>query len=512
MKLYLLSFLLLLSQNAFSFSEYTLLSAKERQWLQANKDNIRFGPNPTWRPTDYVDFDGVHQGIVSDYIKLFEKRLGVSFTYQYFDDWSGLLRGLQNREVDFVGAIQKTTRRDDFLNFSDSYLEIPIVIIVRNDYPRVISHDNMKGMKLAGVSDYASVEYIKNRYPEARVIEYKDDLTALVQTSMGNTDGTIIDLLTASHLVEEYGITNLALGLTLNYKWEIRFAISQEMPELEAIINKLLNSINEEQRAAIYHKWVNIDNLKSENFFERNYERLIYLSAFILMVFIIVLLYSYVLKRQVRNRTLALKKSNEQYSYVTKATFDAIWDLDLVASTLTWGEGFYTLFGYDVNHTSTSHAFWRKYIHPDDKERVSKSLWMAISGEDSTWKESYRYLKINGEYAYVQDKAVIIRDESGKAIRMIGAIQDVTERRKYIRAIENQNTQLREIAHIQSHVVRAPLARIMGLINLVKTQDLDPQQSELLEYIKTSAHDLDQVVRGIVRQTERIEEDIEIKF
>lgn len=511
MKLYLLLFLLIFSQDAFSSEEDTLLSAKERQWLQEKKNNIRFGPNPSWRPTDYVDSKGVHQGIVSDYIKIFEKNLGISFSYQYFDDWSSLLQGVENGKVDFVGAIQKTVDREDFLNFTEPYLEIPIVIIVRNDYPNVIRDDNIKNMKLAGVSDYASIEYVRKHYPEAEVVEYKDDLTALVQTSLGNADGAIIDLLTASHLVEEYGITNLALGLTLDYKWEIRLAIRKGMPELESIINKLLNNINEDQRAAIYHKWVNINNIKPENFIERNHRRLIYLSVFIFIVFVVVLLYSYILKTQVRNRTRDLKKSNERYSYVTRATFDAIWDLDLTNNTLTWGEGFYTLFGYDVSHTSTSHAFWREYIHPEDKERVSKSFWKAIVGTESTWKESYRYLKINGEYAYVQDRAVIIRNEQGSAIRMIGAIQDITERRKYIRAIENQNTQLREIAHTQSHVVRAPLARIMGLINLINTQDLDPKQSELLEYIKASAYDLDQIVRSIVRQTERIEDNVEIK-
>jgi light-regulated signal transduction histidine kinase (bacteriophytochrome) len=87
---------------------------------------------------------------------------------------------------------------------------------------------------------------------------------------------------------------------------------------------------------------------------------------------------------------------------------------------------------------------------------------------------------------------------------MIGAIQDITEGMQHIKAIEKQNKKLREIAWIQSHVVRAPLSRIMGLIDLLMNYPDEEQSRELMGYILISARELDEVIHSIVSRTEDI--------
>lgn len=80
--------------------------------------------------------------------------------------------------------------------------------------------------------------------------------------------------------------------------------------------------------------------------------------------------------------------------------------------------------------------------------------------------------------------------------------KDITERLHYIKAIEEQNENLKEISWLQSHVVRAPLARIMGLIQIINdpSQDMTEKQSTL-SYLLTSAHELDEVIRAITDKT-----------
>lgn len=83
--------------------------------------------------------------------------------------------------------------------------------------------------------------------------------------------------------------------------------------------------------------------------------------------------------------------------------------------------------------------------------------------------------------------------------------KDITDQKKHVREIQHQNAQLKEIARIQSHEVRAPLARIIGLASLL--QDGLQQQGELprlLSDIQTSAHELDGLIRKIVRKTEEM--------
>ena len=373
-------FLLTASNVCLATEIEDLLTSEEIKWLQANKNQLRYAPNPFWPPADYIDESGIHQGIVSDYIKLFEKELDVSFKNALFDDWRDLLNGLYKGDADFVGAIQKNPEREKHLNFSKPYLHIPVVILVRNNYPHRIDADHINTMQLSGVSSYASMEYVKATYPTAELFEFEDDLNALLQTSLGHTDGTVIDLMTASYLVEKYGLTT-----------------RKDIPHLNAILNKLLDNVDEGQKQAIYNKWVNISNIQPENFFQRNYIRIVYGTIFASVLFVIIVLYTYTLRKLVRNRTLDLKREVEEKEYAL--------------------------------------------------EKIKENI--------------------------------------------------VT--------IENQNMQLREIAWIQSHVVRAPLSRMMGLVNAINAyEDKEINKNELLEHISNSAHELDHIVRDIVKKTEKL--------
>lgn len=126
-----------------------------------------------------------------------------------------------------------------------------------------------------------------------------------------------------------------------------------------------------------------------------------------------------------------LMESNKRFSYAAQATSDAIWDRNYSEDTIFWGEGYKTLFGYDVNEETTSIDFWASKICLEDLERVSAIIAEAKNNPDArSWKCEYRFLKSNGEYAYVRERAIILRDEKGIPARTIGALQDITESKK----------------------------------------------------------------------------------
>ncbi|MDZ7772189.1 MAG: PAS domain S-box protein [Balneolaceae bacterium] len=124
-----------------------------------------------------------------------------------------------------------------------------------------------------------------------------------------------------------------------------------------------------------------------------------------------------------------LKESLNRFHYATKATYDAIWDWDLRSDYIHWGEGFENLFGHDLESLPEDSSSWTNHIHHDDREWVYDSIREAIEGDHSRWFEEYRYRKADGSYRMVEDRGYIIRDEDGEAVRMIGAMRDVTERR-----------------------------------------------------------------------------------
>lgn len=96
-----------------------------------------------------------------------------------------------------------------------------------------------------------------------------------------------------------------------------------------------------------------------------------------------------------------------------------------------------------------------------------------------------------------------IVDKNGTITHFLSIERDITSQKSSLLFIENQNKTLREIAWKQSHLVRAPLARILGLINLMNNHTVGEEEKNiLLSHVKTSATELDNTIREIVKKTE----------
>ena len=136
--------------------------------------------------------------------------------------------------------------------------------------------------------------------------------------------------------------------------------------------------------------------------------------------------------RQMDVRALAeasLASSEERFRLLAVATNDAVWDWDTDRNTLWWNDGFAALGGNGSGEARPTIASWARHIHPDDRERVRHDLKRALDGGDASWSADYRFLRETGGEAHVHDRASIIRDRSGRAVRVIGGIVDQTAAR-----------------------------------------------------------------------------------
>lgn len=115
-----------------------------------------------------------------------------------------------------------------------------------------------------------------------------------------------------------------------------------------------------------------------------------------------------------------------------------------------------------------------------------------------------RYQRRDEEF-FINLSLLPVADAQGIHTHWIAIGHDVTDRLRYISEIEQRNHKLQEIAWMQSHVIRAPLARLMGLIDLIRNyQHSEIEQNELLDHVLVSAHALDEIIRDISSKTERI--------
>lgn len=201
-----------------------------------------------------------------------------------------------------------------------------------------------------------------------------------------------------------------------------------------------------------------------------------------------------------------LKESNKRYKIITAASAEIIWDLDLEKKLIYWGEGYKKIFGYQIEGNITDLKHWESRVHPKDYPAVIKSLDEHLQHNKShKWEKEYRYLTKDGSYAIVQDRGFILRNARGLAVRMVGAMQDNTATIKHIKEIEHQNKRLSEIAWLQSHVVRAPLAKIMSITNMLMAKDFSgDEETRFLNALRESCNDLDKVIRQVNEKTETL--------
>jgi PAS domain S-box-containing protein len=139
-----------------------------------------------------------------------------------------------------------------------------------------------------------------------------------------------------------------------------------------------------------------------------------------------------------------LRKSEERFRLATKATNDSIWDIDLKTETVSWNETYSKVYGRPPE-ASGSWQWWIQNIHPEDRENAVAGIRSAIAGRSSSWACEYRFRRVGGEWAYVYDRAYIARDASGNAWRVIGAMQDLTERKSAEAALRESEERFRRI-------------------------------------------------------------------
>ncbi len=129
-------------------------------------------------------------------------------------------------------------------------------------------------------------------------------------------------------------------------------------------------------------------------------------------------------------KTKELELSNERYYYASKAAEDHIYEWNLeTGEVIRLGDSLNTLFGYSNEEASKS-GFWESKVHPFDKSEAYRKLNAHLKdpGNDKCEHE-YRFLKADGKYAYVNDTGYILRNDQGKAIRLIGAVSDITKQK-----------------------------------------------------------------------------------
>lgn len=214
-----------------------------------------------------------------------------------------------------------------------------------------------------------------------------------------------------------------------------------------------------------------------------------------------------------------LRASNERFEKSTLATNDAIWDWNIEENSIYRGNGFKKLFGYavpDKIYDVDVLSLIKSRIHIDEAEEVIASLIKTIKNPKKTnWEKEYKYVKANGKYAFVINRGVIIRNESGIATRIVGALQDITERKENEESLKilnkklevqtkdliNSNQELEQFAYIASHDLQEPLRMVTSFLTQLENKYqnvLDEKGKQYINFAVDGANRMRNIILDIL--------------
>ena len=121
-----------------------------------------------------------------------------------------------------------------------------------------------------------------------------------------------------------------------------------------------------------------------------------------------------------------------QYSALAaRATNDAVRDWNVGSNALSWPQGLESLLGYEASAATQTIGFWQQQIHPDDRAGTAAKIREALNGNADHWAGEYRFRRADGIFLDLLERALIVRDEHGKALRFIGSLMDITARKQF---------------------------------------------------------------------------------
>ncbi len=289
------------------------LTDAQLEWL-GRHNVLRLGVGVRFYPIMFVEQDDgkpEFAGMVADYVRLFEKRLGVTMSPVLGVSFKEALELGRRGEIDLFPCVSETPDRADFLIYTKPYLVFPLVIITRNDFGHVSGLKDLAGKRIAVIKELSTYGLLRQDYPNFNFVFEKDFVAAFTSVSVGRTDAFVCNLAVASHYIQKMGLLNLKVAAPASVIGdELTVGVRKDMPVLRDIMSKVVASVTPEEHSRIRGKWITIRYEQGMDWGLIS-EVSIIVVLVVVLVLVMVLTWNKRLTKEVQARKAAEEKAKE---------------------------------------------------------------------------------------------------------------------------------------------------------------------------------------------------------
>lgn len=261
-----LFFLLLGGSQFIVFAQSKLLTPEENLWLKNRNSTIVVYPEKNYPPFSYQSTSGTPQGLSIDYIELLAEKVGAKIVYLPARPLYQVLSDIKSGKGDVVTSLADTKDREEYLLFTDSYINVPAVIVTRKDYSvkKITTLNDFNGKKVAIAEGHAVEDFIRQNYQRVVIEETTDDEIALQQLVLGEVDAVAIDAATLSFYLSKQALNSVKIVGNTGFEYKLAFGITKDKEILQSILDKGLQQISISDRQIFADKWITLSNVKDD--------------------------------------------------------------------------------------------------------------------------------------------------------------------------------------------------------------------------------------------------------
>ncbi|RXK12443.1 hypothetical protein CP965_07615 [Halarcobacter mediterraneus] len=291
-----------------------IIFTKEEINYLDKRTNIKLCVDPDWMPYEKIE-NHKHIGIVADYMKNFEKKIGVPLKLIETKDWTQALDFMKTRRCDVLSFVMDIESRRGYMNFTKPYVTAPLVLVTKRNVSFISDLKDLTNKRIGIQKNFAYNEIIRNKYPDLEIVDVEHLRAGLKKVERGEIFGQVTTHLNVAYAFQEEFYGSLQISGKFDERWQLSVGIRNDDPILLNIFEKVVNSISEETRQKIISKWVTVKYEKSIDY--KLFWSIIGFLSFILLL----ILYTYLVQHRYIKK---LKKAKEEIEVLNSTLEDKV--------------------------------------------------------------------------------------------------------------------------------------------------------------------------------------------